>query len=321
MYHKINSSLSKAFDKIKVLPLINIFMYSETHMINVTKQKTNNYYSYFQAIVLSFFSPAVYRDAAKRWSGVGAFYLLLLSFILTVPMAYQFIQKTRHYFAEWIEPSVAAMPTLMMGSNGAMFIKPHTGKGEVKNQMVWVWPPKQKTTKMHPAMLINLPRNVDSFKSVYIPILITQNVVRIQTMSPLSEAVITDVVKITKSPNFVLGSKELGQMAKQVKMSLLVTIYPYLAWGLWVIVFISLIFFSFVLNLMSYAFLLIKLPWKQASRILCLAITPSLIFLEFLYLTHLLTQYRLFFLIGLTLVYYLFGVRASQEVEQESLSK
>lgn len=275
------------------------------------KKKINNYYSYWQAIGLSFFSPNIYVDAAKRWGGVGAFYLLLLSFILAAPIAFQFIQNTRHYFAEWVEPSVAVMPTLVI-YKGKLSMTEKDSKGTEKEISVWIWPPEQTAEQKNPSMLINLPRDVDSFKSIFIPILITQNIVRIQAFSPWNQTIVTDKFEISKQQDGVLGTKELTQMMNQIKLNLIGSAYPYLAWFFWITFLPSLIFFSFIAHLVSYALLRIKLPWRQSSRILCLAVTPSLIILEIFYLTHQLTQYRLFFLLGLALVYYLFGVRACQ---------
>src|SRR5688500_20251727 len=43
-------------------------------------------YSRFTALVLSFFSAALYRDVARRWRGIGLLYLLLLMFVTWLPV-------------------------------------------------------------------------------------------------------------------------------------------------------------------------------------------------------------------------------------------
>lgn len=44
-------------------------------------------YSRVAALVLSFFSPELYRDVARRWRGIGFLYLVLLLFVSWLPLA------------------------------------------------------------------------------------------------------------------------------------------------------------------------------------------------------------------------------------------
>lgn len=276
-----------------------------------TRKKLQNYYSYAQAIVLSFFSPKIYVDAGKRWRGIGAFYLLLLAFILSIPLAFQFIQETRHYFAEWIEPSVKAMPTLLI-HEGKMVMEGENGKELNEKQAVWIWPtkPLKKSIDQNPAMVINLPRTMASFDAIFIPILITEDFIRIQTSSPFDKKVVTDFIQISKDKDQELGSKELGEITQQVKKNLMTTAYSYLSMFMWIVIFSLFLCASIVTPMLSYAMLRLRLSWLKSARILAIAITPSIIISEVLYFTHQLTEYRAFFLIGLALLYYLFGVRA-----------
>ena len=42
-------------------------------------------FSGLHALVLSFFSPALYRDVALQWRGIGVLYLLLVATICAIP--------------------------------------------------------------------------------------------------------------------------------------------------------------------------------------------------------------------------------------------
>lgn len=54
-------------------------------------------YSRFTALVLSFFSPPLYRDVARNWRGIGALYLLLLFVLTWAPVFAKWHLSVRSY--------------------------------------------------------------------------------------------------------------------------------------------------------------------------------------------------------------------------------
>ena len=61
-------------------------------------------YSRFAALVLSFFSPALYRDVARRWRGIGLLYLLLLMAVTWAPV----VLRWHVQFRTWAHGGQAA---------------------------------------------------------------------------------------------------------------------------------------------------------------------------------------------------------------------
>ncbi len=275
----------------------------------MAKKKKTNHYSYWQALWLSFYSPSIYIDAAKRWSGIGGMYLLLVAFILSAPIAFQFIQHTRHFFSESLEPAIKEMPTLIIKDDKIKF-KEDKSKGITEKTEVWIWPPAPSAEHPIPEVVINLPRTIESFNSVFIPVLITQDYLQIQNYSPWGQKIISDKFKIDKSNAEILGATELGKILNQIKMNLVNTAYFYLTSFIWALSLPCLFFFSTLANLLYLALRRSKLPWLQAARVLAIAVTPGLLFLEVLYFAHALTQLWILFTFAIVIGYYFFGARA-----------
>jgi hypothetical protein len=273
------------------------------------KKTAYNHYSYLQAIGLSFYSPNIYIDAAKRWTGFGGIYLLLLCFILSAPPAFQFVQKTLHYFSDELEPGLKEMPTLVIKDKKVSFQEEKT-KGITAKTNTWIWPPAPSAEHPRPEIVINLPRSIESFQSVFIPILITQDYIQIQSFSPLGKEAITDEIKIDKEDDGILGPEQLGKIVNQIKFNLISSAYPYLSWFMWALIFVSILFFSSLANVLYFAIYRTKLPFLQAVRVFCIAATPALVLLEILYFSHKLTQWWLIFSGVVLLGYYFVGVRA-----------
>lgn len=77
-------------------------------------------YGVFQAFWMSFYSPELYRDAARNWKGIGLGYLFLLTALLWIPQAVG-MQFSVHQFATvTLPPIVAQMPAAVVFENGKM---------------------------------------------------------------------------------------------------------------------------------------------------------------------------------------------------------
>lgn len=285
-------------------------MFKKKTTKNLQKPKiSRNHYSYWQALGLSFYSPNIYVDAAKRWTGLGAMYLLFLCFILASPIAAQFIQKTRHFFNDTLEPAVKEMPTLIIKDKKLSF-KEDKSRGITPQTKSWVWPPHKSINQSYPDIVINLPRNLQTFQTVFIPILITQNFIQIQNYSPIGKDVITDVIEIGKDEDGVFGPEELGQMITQIKYNLLSSAYSYLAFFMWAMLFSSLLFTANIANVLYYAIYRTKLSWRNAVRVLSIAVTPGLVLLEILYFLDQINYKWLLFSLAVIVGYYFLGARA-----------
>lgn len=272
------------------------------------RKKPNNCYSYWQALLLSFYSSDVYVDAMKRWRGCGALYLLLLSFLIAIPMAFESIQQTRQYFSESIEPSIKNMPKLLL-QHGKISIYDEQTKGIAKEQ-VWIWPPAPKLNQKSPDMVININRSLKSFDAAFVPVLVTHEGIRIQTMSPLGKEPISDMLKMPEDSNEILTPKKLNNITKSIKQNLLYTIYPYLSWLMFTAAFPFVGFFAFIALLLAEMLFKYKIKLPQSMRIACLAITPSIFLMDILYYFHQFNQNWAIVLMGICIFYYLFGIRA-----------
>jgi len=76
-----------------------------------------------QAIVLSFFSPDLYRDVARRWKGVGVIYLLVLLAICWLPSAVRGFLGLQTFATSAVPRMVAQLPDLRI-VDGVMHATP-----------------------------------------------------------------------------------------------------------------------------------------------------------------------------------------------------
>jgi hypothetical protein len=149
-----------------------------------------------------------------------------------------------------------------------------------------------------------------SFDAVFVPVLITEDFLRIQNFSPWGESVATDTFSVSKESDSVLGPVEVKKIFTQIERNLVNTAYPYLGWLMWASLLPCLLVLSTVVNLLYFALFRFKLPWQESIRILCIALTPGIVFLESLYFFQYFNQKWVLFGFAVIVGYYLLGVRA-----------
>lgn len=81
-------------------------------------------YRHWQALYMSFYSSRLYVDVAKRWQGVGFFYLLLLIAIVTIPFSIHLMIYFNQYFDEKIVFPIESLPPFSIEKGQVLFDKP-----------------------------------------------------------------------------------------------------------------------------------------------------------------------------------------------------
>ncbi|MDB5172601.1 MAG: hypothetical protein JWN51_1374, partial [Phycisphaerales bacterium] len=75
----------------------------------------------FSALVLSFFSPGLYRDVARRWRGFGFWYLVMLMFLTAIPIAVKAHYSFQKFVKDEATPLFQTFPDISM-ANGKVSI-------------------------------------------------------------------------------------------------------------------------------------------------------------------------------------------------------
>ena len=81
-------------------------------------------FAYWQALYLSFYSPRLYVDVAKRWKGYGFYYLLLVIAVALIPFSARVIVDfNRLFYIQMLEP-IKNIPSLYIQNGKVSLDKP-----------------------------------------------------------------------------------------------------------------------------------------------------------------------------------------------------
>jgi hypothetical protein len=275
------------------------------------KQKSplKNLYTYWETFLLSFYSQEVYVDAAKRWRGFGALYLFFVCFILTFPLYFKFVGTVNSYFKEYIMPSVSVAPDLLI-HNGTVTIM-EKGTGKPMKKQVWIWPATPSAKYTSPFILISPTRTSDSFSTVSIPILVTHNAVRLNFEHPFMKKAFLEkmLIPISTKDDHLLSADLLTRMAENTRSDFIALGYCLMAYLLWGAGLIFLYVFSILGRMVASMFLYYPLRWKESIRLLVVASTPSLVYIDVVYSFTSLNTYWLITFCLMTFMYFCFGVK------------
>lgn len=234
-------------------------------------------YKYWEAIYLSFFSKELYVDVSKRWKGFGFLYLLMLVAILCIPFAIKGVQNFNQYFEEELVSPLRQLPTLYI-RNGEVSLD-HPVPYFVKNK------------EGKPVVMIDTRKDINSFPTEYpsLNFLITKNKMFFRTPDPakfFNETPTTSyannkniyVQNIDTEDNEVFSGKQWVDNTGILKIKLLgqFLIYPTMLFGFFGRLVVLLLVFALLGQLVSKYFYSTKLTFKESSRILAVALTPTM---------------------------------------------
>ena len=81
-------------------------------------------YSYWQALYMAFYSRQLYVDVAKRWKGIGFFYVWLMIAVTSIPLSVRFISEFNHFINEQIVEPLKTIPPLELQRGEIVVNKP-----------------------------------------------------------------------------------------------------------------------------------------------------------------------------------------------------
>lgn len=269
---------------------------------NINHIANNNHYTYLQALILSFYSPKIYIDVAKRWRGLGFIYLFFLSMILSVPMAIQMTTQINQYFKYFVEPSQAGVPDLSIDHGKISLLD-----AEHHPHEKWLG----RDADQQPFLLIDTSKTMEAQNKLMIPLIIAQNGVRIQVGSFTSQEKLGNFL-IAMSPNvdLIITGEQYRQMMTQLKQILAYSTSYLMIFVTWSMAISMLFLLAFFTQFASYAALGYKIKWIQTLRLLSVAGTPILAVSMILFYLNGFHRPQMLLLGLLFFGYYLFGVRA-----------
>lgn len=262
-------------------------------------------YGYWAALYRSFYSTQLYLDVAKRWTGYGLRYFLLMMILWCIPMSgWMMLSFNRTYDAQVIDP-LSMIPPVYIQNGIASFDKP--------------MPYLVKNNKGQVIVIIDTTGEVNDF-SDYPHLAILVNKTKMSVKVPMPKIPISDVLKeageqplvetFDKQSSFILNGPDLIKLdlfASWRHMILLI-IYP-MALSLFFFLFLVLLLIMASLGkLIALTFFSQKLTFKQSCRLVFITSTPMMLLLLGLLLSNMTFQGYGFLLLAIFVPYYCFSV-------------
>lgn len=246
-------------------------------------------FKYWEALYLSFYSKALYVDVNKRWKGFGFFYLLMLTAILCVPVAIKGIENFSQYFEQELVSPIKHIPTLYIRSGEVYLDDPQ--------------PYFVKNKEGKPVVMIDTTKEFNEFPEEYpsVNLLITRNKMFFRTPDPavFFNQMTADTQKPTKTiyvhdldemDTEVFSGKDWIETAGIARLKLLgqVLVYPIMLFSFFGRLLVFLLVFAFLGQLVSRYFYSLKLTFRESSRLLAVASTPTMatVLLAFVFNIH-----------------------------------
>lgn len=253
-------------------------------------------YSYFHALVLSFFSKALYRDVGRQWRGTGLAYLLLVIALVWIPTVIKghlglaaFVKNDAPAITQQIPPI-----TIVNGKASTDAPLPHLIKD-----------PKSGDT----IALIDTRQAAEPDNSEAIPLVLTQT--KLVMHKDARETRIYDLAGVGR---FSIDRAKVEGWLATGKTWLFPILYPLAVLFSFVFRGIQILIYALI-GLLFSRMLNVNLDYKALMRLSAVAITPMLILnlvLEFVPV-----HIPGFVLLGIAieLVYLFFAVKANAETE------
>lgn len=249
-------------------------------------------YSYWRAIVMSFYSKELYQDVNKNWGSDAIFYLLLVVALSWLPGIFQMQLALKNEAPQVLEAYVEQFPEISI-KNGVATTpenRPYYIKSHESNQVI---------------AIIDTSGQYKSLDKANVDILMTQN----EIISRDHE----DSIKIQTIP---------AKLTMQVKpQEVKETLLKWLPW-LWLLVLPAVVIFSFVFRVIQAAFygvfgkifsllMDVSLPYTSIVRLAMVAVTPAIVLSTILDgLTTLQGMGYVYF--GVSLAYLFFAIQANR---------
>lgn len=263
-------------------------------------------YSYFSAMILSFYSKYLYLDVAKRWRGLGLMYLLLLTAIGTIPYSLKTAYKFNEVFNVQVIEPLLRLPSILVQGGRVKFDKPmphfiRNSSGEVviiidtTNSIV-------DFTDKYPKLSILVNARKMSYK-IPTPELSGITMQESDSNFPLVQEFSNDYNMMFDGKSIVNESSVYG-----LKYVAQLMIYPLVVSMIYSLLLVLLLVFALLGQVFSRIFFSFVLPFKRSSRVLMVASTPTIFVLALCMFVGINFPGMGFLLLTIMMIYYCYAI-------------
>jgi hypothetical protein len=248
-------------------------------------------YPNLQALLLSFASADVYRDAARHWRGAGMIYLLTLAAVMTVLLVIKMHVAIDRVATREAPPLISQLPRITV----------HKGEVSVDVRTPYVIHAPETGKEV---AIIDTSGTVTSLEGLEALALLTRRSVMVRRNNAE-----TRVFDLSSVEHFELGPERAGRWARAAAAWLAPLCAPFILAGVYLLrLFQALIAAGLLLLVASVQ--RVKLDFAAAMRVAALAITPPTLLLDGVGFFGVKIPFSTFLWIGLCVAWMMFAVRA-----------
>lgn len=251
-------------------------------------------FSIFHPLALSFFSADLYREVARRWTGLNYLYLLMLLAVLWIPSMVQLQAQLSKWVNEEAPKIVDKIPLITIKK----------GKASIRERVPYTI---QDPETGEAVVIIDISGKTVSLEGTTARVLLMRDQVLYK-----KNDVETRSFDLSKIEEFELRPEMIHGWLAMVKRLFIFVAYPcVLAFSLVFRILQSLIYGAIALLFASM--LKTELPYPAGVRLAVVAVTPVLIIDTLVSLAGLSVPFWWLLGIGIALGYLFFGVKAAAE--------
>lgn len=263
-------------------------------------------YGYMQALYMAFYSRRLYVDVAKRWTGVGLIYCLILIALLSIPLSIQAIVAFDQFFDNEIVLPITNMPALHIQRGELIFDKPmpylvksKSGKVVTVIDTTGVWSVEHNP---YPDLTFFITKNKFYFRLP--PLALGPMSSTNERTNAFEENAFNPEESSTFDASTWLQSSHLLWM----KWIVILTAYPSIAAFIFGLCFPMLMVLSMLSQAFAWLVLKSKLTFYETARMIVVASTAPMTLLMILTASNLLFQGVGVICVALISAYFSFGV-------------
>ncbi len=260
-------------------------------------------YRYAEALYMAFYSRRLYVDVAKRWTGLGLVYLLLLIAMISIPLSIHAVVAFDRFFDEELMLPLQNIPALHIQQGDVYFDKPMPYLVKSKSGKVVAVIDTTGAVSLkknpYPELMLFITKNNLYFRPAQLSLSPT---------SPTKDDFKVQTFDKNDTSTFVASAWLQSSHLLWLKWLFVLLAYPCIAAFIFGLCFSSLLIFSMLAQAFAWLVLKSKLTFYESTRMIFVASTAPLAFFMILVSANCLFEGVGLVCVALLSVYFSYGV-------------
>lgn len=245
-------------------------------------------YSIFEAMYLSFYSKALYRQVATTWGGKAFLYALLILLLTWVGTVIHMQHQISHNYTAYSAKLTDQMPVMTI----------EQGKITTPENRPYV---VKDTNDLDTLLVVDTSGQIQSLEQANTGLLITQTSIITKSGNE------TKIIQLPSGLHYTMVPMVVNDHIKNVVGYLWILLLPGLTLGSWLILLVKGVFFALLGRIFS-AITRAKVTYGQCYVLFLVAVTPALVLSSFLEAWNTAFMHQSALLLAVTVGYFFYAI-------------